>query len=426
LRRQENRGTVIGKGFIQNVVMSENQLKLRYLLDRFTNNEITRAEFDELFALVNRDEHEEDIRSVLVEGLANEQLSEKIEQERLDTVLMNILSTDRSEARVRRMIFWKRLTAAAAILLLIGAGIWYGLIRTPKSEVVTKNSKPALIKDIAPGGNKAILTLGDNSTIVLDDAANGQLAQEGSSRVNKTKDGELRYQSATGKSESALTYNTLRTPRGGQYQLVLPDGSKVWLNAASSIRFPTAFTGDERKVEMTGEVYFEVAKNPNKPFKVHFSSNGGGREGAVEVLGTHFNINAYDDEDAIKTTLLEGSVKVVNRQSANSNEQSAILKPGQQAVIAANSPLTTHHSPDLESIMAWKNGLFHFENVDIKTVMRQISRWYDIEVEYKGAVKNEPLFIEVPRNTNLSDVLKVLETTAGLQLRIEGKKVTVL
>jgi ferric-dicitrate binding protein FerR (iron transport regulator) len=402
--------------------MSESQLKLRYLLDQLTNNEITRAEFDELFALVNRDEYEEDIKALLLAGLRNEPLPEVMERERFNAVLNGIMMVQppeqgRAEARVRQMIFWKRLAAVAAIVLLIGTGIWFGLIRTPKTDLVTNTPKTTLTntKDIEPGGNKAILTLGDNSTIVLDNAANGQLAQEGSSKVNKTKDGELEYQSAIDNKQLAIVYNTLATPRGGQYQLVLPDGSKVWLNAAASIKFPTAFAGNERRVEITGEVYFEVTKDPKKPFKVTIAGGA-----AVEVLGTHFNINAYNDEPDIKTTLLEGSVKV------SKDATSEILKPGEQVSISQSSHLSQPILVQTEEVLAWKNGLFHFENVDIKTVMRQISRWYDIEVDYKGAIKTEPLFIEVPRNTTLLDVLKVLETTAGLQLRLEGKKVTVL
>jgi ferric-dicitrate binding protein FerR (iron transport regulator) len=309
-------------------------------------------------------------------------------------------------------------------------------VRSPEKEVVTNDKKATLTtKDIAPGGNKAILILGDNSTIELDNAADGQLAQQGTTNVMKSKDGLISYAPSAAGGRGEANYNTLATPRGGQYQLVLPDGSKVWLNAASSIKFPTAFVGNERKVAITGEVYFEVVRNTRMPFKVDFSSppaGEGGQEGAgggqVEVLGTHFNINAYNDEPVIKTTLIEGSVRIGKRQTANGKgpEFAAILKPGEQALLAPHSPLAINHSPDVDQVLAWKNGLFHFENVDIKTVMRQISRWYDIDVEYKGAVTNEPLFIEVPRNTNLSDVLKVLETTAGVQLKVEGKKVTVL
>jgi ferric-dicitrate binding protein FerR (iron transport regulator) len=424
--------------------MSENQLKLRNLLDRLTNNEITRAEFDELFTLVNRGEYEEEIKAVLIEGLGHEPLPETTEHERLNTVLSGIIINDlrpeQTETPIRRMIFWKRLAAAAAIVLLIGAGIWFGVVRTPKKELVTNKTKTTLTNDVEPGGNKAILTLGDNSTIVLDNAANGQLAQQGTTSVMKSKDGLIAYSHPTdGAGREQATWNTLTTPRGGQYQLVLPDGSKVWLNAASSIKFPAAFTGNEREVEITGEVYFEVApvrlrSGLKMPFKVTIPGGA-----AIEVLGTHFNVNAYPDETSVRTTLLEGSVKVNqsaigNRQSAKDAERAVVLKPGEQAVLAAvnsrftiaDSRLTIDHSPDLDQVMAWKNGLFHFENVDIKTVMRQISRWYDIEVEYKGAINNEPLIIEIPRNTNLSDVLKVLETTTELQLKVEGKKVIVM
>lgn len=424
--------------------MSENQLKLQYLLNRLTNNEITRGEFDELFTLVNRGEYEEDIKVVLIESLRNEPQPEAMEHERLNTVLSGVMATDqvqeRVEAPVRRMIFWRRLTAVAAIVLLVGVGIWFGVVRTSPKELVTNDKKTTLTKDVAPGGNKAILTLGDNSTIVLDNAANGQLAQEGTTNVMKSKDGLISYSPTGGAGRGAVSWNTLTTPRGGQYQLVLPDGSKVWLNAASSIKFPSLFTGNERKVEMTGEAYFEVAtlqpfdyrsgrSGQKMPFKVTIPGGA-----AVEVLGTHFNINAYDDEDVMKTTLLEGSVKVrqwsmVNGQSSSAKDAdfSVVLKPGEQAVqTRVHSPFTIDHSPDLDQVMAWKNGLFHFENVDIKAVMRQISRWYDIEVEYKGAISNEPLIIEIPRNTNLSDVLKVLETTTELQFKVEGKKVLVM
>lgn len=404
--------------------MSENQLKLQYLLNRLTNNEIARAEFDELFTLVNRSEYEEDIKAVLIEGLGNEPLPEAMEHERLNTVLNSVITTgklqERVQAPVRHMIFLKRWAAVAAIVLLVGAGIWFGLVRTPQKELVTNDKKTTLIKDVAPGGNKAILTLGDNSTIVLDNAANGQLAQEGSTSVMKSKDGLISYSPKGGSGRGEVSWNTLTTPRGGQYQLVLPDGSKVWLNAASSIKFPAVFTGNERKVEMTGEVYFEVASlrlgtGQKMPFKVTIPGGA-----AVEVLGTHFNVNAYDDESDIKTTLLEGSVKVSRDATAK------ILKPGEQVSISQSSDLSQPIPVQTEEVMAWKNGLFHFENVDIKAVMRQISRWYDIEVEYKGAINNEPLIIEIPRNTNLSDVLKVLETTTELQFRVEGKKVIVM
>jgi len=210
-----------------------------------------------------------------------------------------------------------------------------------------------------------------------------------------------------------LSYNMLVTPRRGQYQLVLPDGSKVWLNAASSIRYPVAFIGNERRVQITGEAYFEVTHNATMPFIVE---KGDMR---VEVLGTHFNVNAYNDESAIKTTLLEGKVKIVNRQSA-------ILKPGQQAILTAGSRLTILDKTDVEDVVAWKNGLFHFESSEIKTVMRQIARWYDVDVVYeRTTVNNDPMFVEISRNTRLSDVLKALEESGSAKFSIQGKTIIV-
>lgn len=328
-----------------------------------------------------------------------------------------------STGRVRflqRKLWW----AAAALFIVLAGGAYFFLNKSNKENEVV-NIDPIKQNDVAPGGNKAVLTLANGTTINLTDAANGTLANEEGSLVSKTKDGELVYKSGN-EQLVKVGYNSLSTPKGGQYQLILPDGSKVWLNAASSIRYPTAFTGSERKVLITGEAYFEVAHNKRMPFKVEISSpTGGGRDGAVEVLGTHFNINAYDDEEAMKTTLLEGKVKVVNRET--DNDYSVVLKPGEQAVLAGNSRLTVDHSPDLELVMAWKNGQFHFENADIKAVMRQLARWYDVDVVYKNrATKSDPLFIDMSRNANLSDVLKALEMSGSARFQIEGKKIIVL
>lgn len=405
--------------------MNEDQIKLRHLLDRLTINTITKQEFDELFTLINSGAYESEIKAVLMEGLVNEQLPEIMEKERLDAILRGILPVPaaeryKNETPVRR-IFWRRFAAAAAIILLIGAGVWFGLTRTSSSEVAANEQTNKPVNDAAPGGNKAVLTLANGNTIILDNAANGKLASEGSSDIVKSKDGAIAYSLPTGQAGRGETvYNTLSTPRGGQYQLSLPDGSKVWLNSASSITFPTAFTGNERKVAITGEAYFEVAglvlrTGQKMPFKVEKGNV------TIEVLGTHFNVNAYDDEDAFRTTLLEGKVKVIA-----SGGKPVLLAPGQQAQVNQAGAINVLNNADIDEVMAWKNGLFHFENADIKTVMRQLSRWYDIEVEYKGAVTNEPLFIEIPRNTNLADVLKVIESTAKLKLKFEGKKVTVL
>jgi transmembrane sensor len=294
-------------------------------------------------------------------------------------------------------------------------------------------------QDVQPGGDKAVLTLADGGTIVLDDAQNGTITREGSTVINKL-DGIVMYQSpgANTQEATAIGYNTLKTPRGGKYQLVLPDGSKVWLNAGSSITYPTAFAGNERKVEITGEAYFEVAPLTPKggqrklPFIVNvLPSTGGAGGGRVEVLGTHFNINAYDDETDVKVTLLEGSVKVANRESAKDNEFATVLRPGEQAVIAGHSPLTTDnspltidHSPDLEQVIAWKNELFQFQDASIESIMRQVARWYDVEVEYKGKIEKQ--FVgKIPRRVPVSTLLKILESTGWVHFAIDGKKIIV-
>jgi transmembrane sensor len=360
-------------------------------------------------------------------------------QNRLLQSITNNAPLPLSSGRV--LFMQRRFWWAAAVFIVLAGGAYFFLVNKPKKETSVVKTNTPKQNDVAPGGNKAVLTLANGTTINLNNAANGTLASEGNSVVNKTKDGELVYESAipdksgqAGNRQSAIiAYNILSTPKGGQYQLVLPDGSKVWLNAASSITYPTAFTGNQRKVQITGEVYFEVVHNSKMPFIVEKGNM------AVEVLGTHFNINAYDDEGVLRTTLLEGKVKVSNqsaignRQSAIVNRQSAILKPGEQAVISLptsregrGEALTIDHSPDLEDVMAWKNGLFHFENADIKTVMRQLSRWYDVDIDYKSAAtKNDSLFVEMSRNANLSDVLKALEVSTSVRFSIEGKKIIV-
>jgi transmembrane sensor len=405
-----------------------NTQQLQEILKRFSAGECTPAEkelIDKWYSeLVNTGEVAWDIeQKIMMQATLENRLLQSITNDAPPAL-------SRGRVRFMQRKFW---WAAAAIVVLLAGGTYFFFNKPNKENEVAKTNTIQQ-NDIAPGGNKAILTLADNSTIVLDNAGNGQLAQQGSTNVIKSNNGAISYSPSTGGGRGEAMYNSLSTPKGGQYQLTLPDGSKVWLNAASSIHYPTAFTGNQRKVQITGEAYFEVAKNPSKPFIVYFSSpTGGGREGAVEVLGTHFNINAYDDEEAMKTTLLEGKVKV----SSMVNGEWSMLKPGEQAVISpstgggrgevANSPLTIDHSPDLESTMAWKNGLFHFENADIKTVMCQLARWYDVEVVYKNAsTKNDPLYMDMSRNTNLRDVLKALEVSGSARFSIEGKKIIVL
>jgi transmembrane sensor len=314
---------------------------------------------------------------------------------------------------VRRMhnrTWW----AAAAILVFLSGTVIFLLNKRAATTLAKAGS--TLKNDVAPGSNKAVLTLSNGKTILLDDAANGVVAKEGKAKVLKPDDGKLVYSPDNSDGEGPLAWNTLATPRSGQYQLRLPDGTKVWLNSESSIHYPTGFRGKERRVQITGEAYFEVTHDKEMPFIVEKGDI------QVEVLGTHFNVNAYNDESAIKTTLLEGKVKVVKKTA--SVQQMAILTPGQQAVIP-NSNRIQVRKADVDNVVAWKNGLFHFESADIKTVMRQLARWYDVEVVYEGAVKNDPLFVEISRNTRLSDVLKVLQESGGAKFSIQGKKIIV-
>ena len=322
----------------------------------------------------------------------------------------------------RRTFF--RVAAAAVIMLLVGSIAYLYYKRAPKNEAVIVKKEQAVPQDVAPGSNKAILTLADNSTIMLDSAANGTLAKQGKTTVIKSGDGKLVYDAkALPTAHSPVSYNTLATPRGGQYQLVLPDGSKVWLNAASSIRYPTAFTGNERKVEITGEAYFEIkpltpkGEQKKMPFVVKIVTPKGDG-GEVEVLGTHFNINAYDDEPVIKTTLLEGSVKI------SKDAASALLKPGAQAQLNRSGQIKISDDADVDEAMAWKNGIFKFKEADLPTVVRQLQRWYNIEVVYEKEIPALHFGGDISRNSNLSQVLKILEIS-GVHARIEERKMII-
>lgn len=340
----------------------------------------------------------------------------------LERIREKINSTGKP-AKIIRMNFWKK-AVAAAVIVMLGTGTFLLLNNKREKEIAKVNPyKPKPI-DIAPGGNKAVLTLADGSQIILDSAANGNLASQGNTNVIKLDNGQLTYNgsgSPLGDGGEVL-YNTISTPRGGQYQLVLADGTKVWLNAASSLRFPASFTGGERKVELKGEGYFEVAKNTSMPFKV----NVAGKE-EVEVLGTHFNINSYVDETIINTTLLEGKVKVISViNSELKTQNSQLLSPGQQAQLTATGQIFINKSPAIDEVMAWKNGKFQFgESADIATIMRQIARWYDVEVEYKGTV-TEHIGGTISRDVKVSKVLEMLEMTGSVKFQMSGRKVIVM
>ncbi|OQP64042.1 hypothetical protein A3860_21745 [Niastella vici] len=318
---------------------------------------------------------------------------------------------------------------AAAVLIIIAGVAWRYFNRTPPPIPVAATTGTGVI-DVQPGVNGAVLTMANGKTIVLDTAGNGRLMTDAAAHITKT-DGSVAFTAASEHDATIHEYNTLVTPRGRQQQLVLSDGTRIWLNAESSIRFPTAFAPDIREVEITGEVYFEVSKNPAAPFMVNVNGM------QVQVLGTHFNINAYPNEEAIATTLLEGRVKVVNRQSAlppdhpgGGNRQSAILRPGQQAILSQASRSTQPiavHTVDVDQVVAWKNGIQAFESADIKMIMRQVERWYDIDVEFKGAMPARTFTGEIPRSANLSELLKLFEVAKiHFSMDTQKKKLTVM
>lgn len=304
----------------------------------------------------------------------------------------------------------RRTSIAAAILLIIGISAYIFYPR--QSQQIIKITKP--VKDIAPGSNKAVLTLADGSKIALDDTGQGIIATQAGIKIRKSSDGSILYDmpKEAKYNSRASVFNSIETPNGGKYQIVLPDGSKVWLNAGSALNFPAVFTGKERKVELIGEAFFEVAKNKAMPFIVKT------REMNVSVLGTEFNVMAYEDENYTATTLVEGSVQVSNPS------QKMFLKPGQQAVNKGGKDLSKRNV-DVDEAIAWKNGLFQFNNSDIQTVMKQIGRWYDVSVEYRGAVPDNRFGGYISRNSHLSQVLKMLELS-GVRFSIEEKKIIVL
>lgn len=304
---------------------------------------------------------------------------------------------------------WAKYSAAAAILLLLSTSVL--IFRNYQIHGSYTLVAP---DDLEPGGNRAILTLANGKKIVLDNTGNGEIATESGITVTKTKEGQLVYTVAENSDDNAvLANNTITTPNGGNYQVVLPDGTNVTLNAASSLTFPTSFKGTERAVILDGEAYFEVTKNVEMPFRVKSGQQ------VVEVLGTHFDVNAYPDEPVMKTTLLEGSVKVHNGSAFET------IKPGQQTVIKINdAKLITVRDADLEKEMAWKNGAFSFDNDDLKSVMRQIARWYDAEVIYEGDFPDDKFIGGISRSSKLSGVAKILGLN-NIRLKISGKTIRV-
>ncbi|QNK61521.1 FecR family protein [Pedobacter sp. PAMC26386] len=309
----------------------------------------------------------------------------------------------------------------AAALSLLVLGTTFFLYFNRFSSKISKNTSQ-LASVIQPGGNKATLTLANGEKISLTDTTNGEIAEQSGICVTKTADGQLVYtvknSAAASSLKNTLQFNTIETPVGGQYQINLPDGTKVWLNAASSLKYPTQFAGNERKVELTGEGYFEVSKDKKRPFTVVTDQQ------QVRVLGTHFNVNAYKEEHVIKTTLLEGSVRVSKIYEPENQGSSKLLSPGQQASLKQAS--FDVNRVDIENVVAWKNGYFTFADEDLEVSMRKLSRWYNVDITYDGKFDNITFGGTISRSKSLSEVIKILELTRKMKFKIEGRRIIVM
>ncbi len=391
--------------------------RLEYLFECYLHQNCSENEEAELMNLLadleNKIQFQKLIDEVIEKTGAEAQMLDHVAA----SIFKNIINCNiESESTVKsKNVFdmgWFKVAAAACIILFISSFAYWLFHHPANNKLIATTIIPTTKREpIKPGGNHAVLTMADGSKIVLDSAENGNIVS-GNSQIKKQGALLVYDGSKPLKEGSVVSYNTLSTPRGGQYQLVLPDGSRVWLNASSSIHFPTAFIGNQRNVDLTGEAYFEIAKNKEKPF--HVNVNGM----QVEVLGTHFNVNAYGDEGAIKTSLLEGSVKI------KKGNISGLLKPGQQGILKKNGNDLEIKNADMNEVIAWKNGLFQFDGADIKTIMREIGRWYDVEIEYKGIVSERRFEGKISRDSQLSDVLKILELS-NVKFTVEGKKIVV-
>lgn len=338
-------------------------------------------------------------------NLSEEELQTK--QQLSLSALRDKLQPELQAPKVFHLSLWIR---AVAAMLFVAVSLYFYI--KPQHQPGKINT--LVQNDLPPGSNKAVLTLSNGSKINLNAAGNGVLAEQGNTSVEKSGKGKVTYTANNNNAIVKPVFNTITTPKGGQYQVVLPDGTKAWLNAASYIKFPTVFDAAKRDVEIGGEVYFEVAKNKEKPFSVTCAGQ------KLTVLGTHFNINAYAEEAVIKTTLLEGSVKISN------GSDNVVLKPGQQSLISPDkeSKIQVSSAIDLDEIIAWKNGFFQFNKADIRTIMNQIARWYNVDVEFSGKLPDAHYRGNISRNVNLSKVLKVMELS-GIHFTIEGRKIIV-
>lgn len=362
------------------------------LVRRYLDNALASNELDAFFFLLQRGDLDDNL---------NETLDERID-------LLVAMNT----AKRMKMRFLIRLVAASLFLAIASTSVFFLFIKSPPPTA----SAPATPKNNSTDStSRVLLTLANGSVIGLDSQHNGRVANQGQTTISKIDANQLAYSPAK-KSSASFGFNMVSTLNGRQYAVILPDGSHAWLNAASSLRFPTAFTGNRREVTITGEAYFEIMHDPQHPFVVRCANT------SIAALGTAFNVNAYNDEPNIQTTLLEGAVKV-----SVTNGQSTILTSGKQAQVTPQGKLTSTHLADATRAIAWKLGKFQFDKETLPAIMRQIARWYDVEIQFeRPAPPGRYYVVTVPRNTPLASLLSILEKTGGVHFEIEGKVVTVI
>jgi ferric-dicitrate binding protein FerR (iron transport regulator) len=391
--------------------------RLSYLFQQSLAGALPVDDMQELHALMEDPAHALLVEQLLADALKGEGTGiGKYVSEEKGAAILNSIFLAAGSARpaankpVRRVAFVRYWWAAAAVVLLAVAGVLLWKQPAVGPRLV---AQPA----IAPGGDKAILTLSNGQQIILDQAGNGMLAEQNGIRIIKLSSGQLSYQaSGSEKSKIEKSYNTLTTPRGGQFQVVLPDGTQVWLNSASTLTYPVVFTGKKREVVLKGEAYFEVKQQASQPFLVNAGDVN------IHVLGTGFNVMAYEEEGRVATTLVEGSVAVSDRDNTNR----VLLLPRQQAGLLRNERRFTVRQPDMEQVLAWKNGYFSFEKTDLRAIMRQIERWYNVKVEYRGVIGEIVLTGRVSRKEYASQLLELLEMEGSVHFEVTGNHIVVI
>lgn len=396
-----------------------NNRELEILLDKYITGDLTPAEKVRLAELSGQPAQEEALQGFVRQVMMSDEYAGAPEPRIRERILEHL---DKNRVRPSRRLYFLRYAAAAAVVIILAGGAW---LWRAKSQVSSSELVQQPMQDVAPGREGAILTLADGKQIVLDSSTNGaggngNLAKQGNVMVSRLSGGQLTYRMDNAPPvTSEAVYNTLTTPRGRKTSVVLADGTRVWLNASSSIRFPTEFVENKRLVEISGEVFFEVAKNPGRPFVVRTVHAGSQPPVELQVLGTSFNITAYGDENEVSTTLVDGSVKVI------SGSATRLVTPGQQIVAKADGRLELNPDVDVQKVIAWKEGNFLFRGDELTAIMKQLSRWYDIEVHFDGTVSDHYTG-RISRQVNISQVLKMLQAAGGVSFSVQNKEVRVL